>query len=169
MHGIWSCNDPNFIALLCLLVVRGESQSCSTAAFCVCACRCIKAINETFHLHFPTTPQEIEKAARGFESVSSHRVIEGCVAALDGLLIKIKVPSSREQVGRVKAFFSGCCHTCDEISKLPVTQIANLFVHPHCVLVEPMICQLARDQNFQTWLEICPCGGAHGRQCPLPN
>ena len=36
-------------------------------------------------------------------------MIEGCVAAMDGILIKIQVPR-RTEVGNVKAFFSGHYH-----------------------------------------------------------
>jgi len=55
---------------------------------------------------FPETEQELNKAARGFVTLSSHGAIKGCVACLDGYLLQIKVPAKSE-TGRVKAYFSG--------------------------------------------------------------
>ena len=70
--------------------------ACSIATFCIHAHRSIKAINESFHLHFPTTPKEIEQAAMGSQSISPHsQIIGGCVAALDGLLIEVKVSQKK--------------------------------------------------------------------------
>ena len=115
----------------------------------------------------PAAPQEIEQAARGIQFVSSHRLIKGCVTALDGPLIKIKGPSSKDAAGHVKAFILGIAMSMEQISKQPpVTQIADLFVPPHCVLVESMICMFTRAHNFQTWLKIFPNGGAQLETMP---
>ena len=78
----------------------------SKTSFYMYACRCINAINECDALayKFPTAPEEIEKAAQSVKTISSNGVIEGCVAAMDGILIKTITPS-RKQVGNVKAFF----------------------------------------------------------------
>jgi len=48
----------------------------------------------------------LDEAAQGFESLSSHGAIKGCVACLDSFLLQIKVPSKSE-TGNVKAYFSG--------------------------------------------------------------
>ena len=70
--------------------------------------RCISAIIECDALayKFPTTPMEVERAAQDFKAISSHGVMEGCVAAMDGILIKTITPA-KSQVGNVRAFFSG--------------------------------------------------------------
>jgi len=83
----------------------------SKTSFYLYACRCINAINECDALayKFPTAPEEIEKAAQSFKTISSNGVIEGCVAAMDGILIKTITPS-RKEVGNVKACFSGHYH-----------------------------------------------------------
>ena len=59
--------------------------------------------------HFPTGEDELEKAAAHFNAISSHRVIKGCVGALDGLLVETEAPSSKE-VANPKSFFSGHYH-----------------------------------------------------------
>ena len=83
----------------------------SRASFYQYAHRCIAAINECDALSykFPSTPVEVERAAQDFQAISSHGVIEGCVASMDGILIKIQVPRKTE-VGNVKSFFSGHYH-----------------------------------------------------------
>jgi hypothetical protein len=55
---------------------------------------------------FPETAEEIELASENFNSISTNKAIIGCVAAIDGFLLKIKVPRTSE-VGHVKSFFSG--------------------------------------------------------------
>jgi hypothetical protein len=70
--------------------------------------RCVDAIlrlNELAY-HFPSSPDEILKASCGFAEISSHSVIEGCVGALDGMLLRILTPR-RSETGNVKAYFSG--------------------------------------------------------------
>jgi hypothetical protein len=69
---------------------------------------CIVAINQCpkLYYHFPKTSTEMQTAADGFKAISSNNAIEGCVACIDGFLLKIKVPASKE-VGNVKSFFSG--------------------------------------------------------------
>ncbi len=70
--------------------------------------KCIDSILscETLGYHFPTTAYDIEEAADDFKDQSTEGVINGCVGCLDGLLLRIQTPSTRE-VGNVKAFFSG--------------------------------------------------------------
>jgi len=54
----------------------------------------------------PTIPQEIEVASEGINSISSHGVMEGCVAAIDGILLRTITPP-KKSVGHVKSLFSG--------------------------------------------------------------
>ena len=70
----------------------------SKTSFYMYAYRCIRAINESEALSykFPTSPQEVEEAAQSFKAISSNGVIEGCVAAIDGILIKTITPSRKE-------------------------------------------------------------------------
>jgi hypothetical protein len=55
---------------------------------------------------FPTTANELSKAAADYKSISSYGVIDGCVACLDGLLLPIQTPRASE-TGHVKSYFSG--------------------------------------------------------------
>ena len=64
---------------------------------------------ESLALHFPTTDEELEIAANNFKLLSSNRVIDGCVACVDSILLCIKTPSP-SKTGNVKAFFSGHYH-----------------------------------------------------------
>jgi hypothetical protein len=48
----------------------------------------------------------MQAAADGFRNISSNGVIDGCIACVDGILLKIQTPAATE-VGNVKAFFSG--------------------------------------------------------------
>jgi len=63
----------------------------SRATFYVYCHRVIRAINKSPSLSYnlPTTPQEIEVASEGFKSISSHDVMEGCVAAIDGIIFQV--------------------------------------------------------------------------------
>ena len=45
----------------------------------------------------------MKHAAQHFQAVSSHGVMEGFVAAMDGLLVQTIVPSRYEVVGNVRA------------------------------------------------------------------
>ena len=80
----------------------------SRAAFYHYTHRVIAAINNCKDLEykFPTDPHEMERAAADFAAISLHGVIQGCLGALDGLLIKTIVPS-RNEVPHVKAYRSG--------------------------------------------------------------
>jgi hypothetical protein len=48
----------------------------------------------------------VERAAADFAAISSHGVMQGCIGALDGLLIKANTPSQNE-VPHVKSCHSG--------------------------------------------------------------
>ena len=61
---------------------------------------------ETLSYHFPTTAKEIEDAAGEFRRCSSHELLRGCVACVEGFLLRIQTPKSSE-TGNVKAYFSG--------------------------------------------------------------
>jgi len=55
---------------------------------------------------FPITLEDLTKAAQEFECRSSHGIMNGCVAALDGWLCWICVPTP-DEVEKVKPYFSG--------------------------------------------------------------
>jgi len=84
------------------------STGISRAAFYHYIYKCMDAIMDSTELayKFPETAQELNEAAQGFEALSSHGAIKGCVACLDGYLLQIKVPAKSE-TGNVKAYFSG--------------------------------------------------------------
>ncbi len=70
----------------------------SKAAFYNYAHRCIDAIisYDELSFHFSKTPLEIERAALGFKAISLNGIMDGCVAAMDGILIKTKTPSTSQ-------------------------------------------------------------------------
>jgi len=80
----------------------------SQAAFYHYIYKCMDAILDSTELayKFSETEQELNEAAQGFSTLSSHGAIKGCVACLDGYMLQIKVPAKTE-TGNVKAYFSG--------------------------------------------------------------
>ena len=108
------------IALHCLLRWLGGgsyldirlSAGISTASFYVCVHKCMDVIMSCNQLaySFPTTAHEIQQAVEDFKQHCTNGVIDGCVACLDGLLVRIQTPSSSE-TGNVKSYFSGHYHT----------------------------------------------------------
>jgi len=84
------------------------SAGISKASFYTCVHKAIDAIlhcNELAY-KFPTTVEEIQQAADDFREHSTEGVMDGCVACLDGLLLRIQTPSAIE-AANVKSFFSG--------------------------------------------------------------
>ena len=69
---------------------------------------CMEAILlcDELQISFPSTDTELQTAADGFKSISSHGVVDGCIGCLDGILLKIQTPSAKE-AGNVKSYFSG--------------------------------------------------------------
>jgi hypothetical protein len=70
-----------------------------------CCALAIMKSNELKY-NFPTTMEEIIQAAEAFKNISTNGLLIGCVGVMNGLLLRIKVPSSNE-VGHVKSFYSG--------------------------------------------------------------
>jgi hypothetical protein len=70
----------------------------SIHTFYKCVHHEIDAINSSpeLKLIFPTTVDELIKAAAEFEELSTHCILNGCVGALDGWLCQILVPSASE-------------------------------------------------------------------------
>jgi hypothetical protein len=66
------------------------------------------AINDCPDLEFrlPNTTAELEEASAGFEGISVHGIMRGCIGAIDGWLLPIQVPPATH-VGNVKTYFSG--------------------------------------------------------------
>ena len=85
-------------------VCAGLSQS----SFYRAVHRGLDAINDcpSLSINFPMTLSDLSRSAAEFKSISSHGVIDGCIAALDGWLCRIRVPSAKE-VRKVTAYFSG--------------------------------------------------------------
>ena len=83
----------------------------SKASFYRVVYGCIAAILRVPELayHFPRTQGEIAEASAGFLECSTNGVMDGCVAAIDGMLLRIQTPASSE-TGNVRAYFSGHYH-----------------------------------------------------------
>jgi hypothetical protein len=66
------------------------------------------AINDCPELEFklPNTTAELEEASAGFEGISIHGIMRGCIGAIDGWLLPIQVPPATH-VGNAKTYFSG--------------------------------------------------------------
>jgi hypothetical protein len=79
----------------------------SVPSFYRCIHKCMDAILAADELSFSfPSGEQIDTAAREFDAISSNRAIKGCVACVDGYLLRIQVPSATE-TGNVKAYFSG--------------------------------------------------------------
>jgi hypothetical protein len=70
--------------------------------------KCMKAIIKCKELDikFPQTVEEVKRAARGFESISTQGCIWNCVSVADGYHLQTQTPSKKE-VKNVRSFFSG--------------------------------------------------------------
>jgi hypothetical protein len=68
----------------------------------------MKALNKCKELEikFPQTVEEVKRAARGFESISTQGCIWNCVSVADGYHLQTQTPSKTE-VKNVRSFFSG--------------------------------------------------------------
>jgi hypothetical protein len=68
----------------------------------------IRAVVKSDHLryHFPSSLDEIEAEAAGFGSHSLFGVLNGCVGCLDGILVRVRTPSTTE-TRNARAYFSG--------------------------------------------------------------
>jgi hypothetical protein len=84
---------------------------------------CINAIVkcEDLSFSFPSTDDELQEIADGFRALSTKEVINGCVGCLDGLLLKVRTPSSKE-TGNVKSFSPGITKPTASMSKPLVIQ-----------------------------------------------
>ena len=75
----------------------------------------IKAIvrckEEYLRIKFPSTESEMQVAMEGMTSISFMAAIQNCIGVVDGYIMRLRVPSSKE-VGNVKSYFSGHyqCH-----------------------------------------------------------
>jgi uncharacterized membrane protein YjjP (DUF1212 family) len=67
--------------------------------------KAILACNKLSH-SFQTKRLELKMAASGVKCLSSNDAIDGCIACIDGFLLKIKVPTTSD-FGNVKSFFHG--------------------------------------------------------------
>ena len=79
----------------------------SVASFYVCLDKCMKAILQIEELSysFPKT-EDLHNRSNEFQALSTNGAMKGCVACVDGFLLRIQVPASTE-TGNVKAYFSG--------------------------------------------------------------
>jgi hypothetical protein len=76
----------------------------------------IRAINNTkghpadttalLSINFPSSVEEAEEAALGFQSISTQNCIWNCVAAIDGYHLQITTPSKKD-AKNVRSFYSG--------------------------------------------------------------
>jgi len=96
----------------------------------------VLAVNE-LKIRFPETREEIEEAAEAYENISSHQVIQGCVACLDGMLLNIQTPTDAE-TGNSKAFFLAIINLMESTFKLPATVTVILFLCSQLRLEEQM-------------------------------
>jgi hypothetical protein len=80
----------------------------SKSSFYFCVHKCVEAILlcDELAYSFPTSDDDIRQASKDFRECSTNNVIDGCVACLDGLLLRIRTPPPTA-TGNVKAYFSG--------------------------------------------------------------
>lgn len=89
---------------LCIKFSVSVSKSChyhivnkTLAAICDC---------QQLAIAFPSTKEDCERIAEGFQNVSTKAAIVNCVGAVDGYLLAIQAPSARE-VSNVRSYYSG--------------------------------------------------------------
>jgi hypothetical protein len=84
------------------------SAGISIPSFYQCVHRCINAILfcESLAYKFPSQKEDIEMAAQSFMEISTNHTIKGCVACVDGFLLKIQTSAAKD-TGNVKSYFSG--------------------------------------------------------------
>ena len=83
-----------------------DSYGVSKSTFYRLVFQCCEVITEKFPIVFPTDVRSLERLARDF-SKRQHwymRVFKGVIGAIDGILIKIRCPSTKE-VGMPKHYF----------------------------------------------------------------
>jgi hypothetical protein len=81
------------------------SAGISTRTFYRNMKKCIDAILQSPELSY-SFPTDLDTASSAFNEISTHGAILGCVACVDGYLLRIQVPSSNE-TPNVKSFYSG--------------------------------------------------------------
>jgi DDE superfamily endonuclease len=119
VNDVCGCPISSEIQLHCLLRwLSGGSYidiklfaGISVASFYRCIYNCIHGLLKCRQLaiKFPSTADEILQSASSFNSISNLRLVKHCVGSVDGILLKIQTPSSKE-CGHVKSFFSGHYH-----------------------------------------------------------
>ena len=85
-------------------------------------------------IKFPTSAAEIYSVQAGFCSISSNRVMTGCVGAIDDSLVEIKCPSMKASDNNPSSYYSGhyCCHglnvqaICDSSCHFTILQLLLL-------------------------------------------
>lgn len=85
--------------------------SISKASFYRILWHAIDAVNNCKELMFslPSTLESISALRKGFQLISRDGVMQGCIGAIDGFLLKIIAPPAK-QVGNVSSYYSG--HYC---------------------------------------------------------
>ena len=114
---------PELCLYICLRYLAGGSYSdirfftgVSIASLYRVTWKTIRAINNTrghpadaaalLSINFPSSIEEAEEAALGFQSCSTQNCIWNCVAAVDGYHLQITTPSKKE-AKNVRSFYSG--------------------------------------------------------------
>jgi DDE superfamily endonuclease len=135
----------------------------SSSSFYDCIWRTVHALRncEELRINFPTTNEEVMKAAEGLQSVSSNGAITNCVAVVDGYHLQIETPRKADALN-VRSYFSGhyktygfnvqaaCDHQCrfvfigaagpgvmgdrDAINRVPLGRLIESLPGLYCVI-----------------------------------
>ncbi len=103
-------------------------------------------------INFSNSIKELEDSAEGFQKISSGRIIDGCVACVDGILLSIRTTSPNE-IGNVTIPVT--MMNLESRPKQHVTVVAALFM---CQLLHPVRLQTllhTRKLVSAKWLKIC--------------
>ncbi len=107
LHCLLRCLAGGSHLDICALVSIPHSTFCGILwQTCDAVCQCPE-----MELMFPTTPEQLEAASLGMESISFSGIMSGCIGVIDGWLCPIEVPTSTV-VGDVRSHFSGHCQRC---------------------------------------------------------
>ena len=98
----------------------------SKSAFYLCLKRCLNAVIACplLSIELPETADEFKEIHDGFERLSLHGIMKGCIGAIDGFLALIQTPIAKD-VGNVNDYFSGhyyhmglnCQAMCDHLCR----------------------------------------------------
>jgi hypothetical protein len=98
--------------------------------------------------YFLAAEEDLQRAANSFKTISSNEAITGCVACIDGFLLRVKVPPAAH-VGHVKSFFPVAIKPTESMYR---QHVILTVVSLRYVLHPPEVPTMLRHIKRATWL-----------------